>query len=92
MCSLDRVYHVTEKTLYDMSRHVALGMEYLTKARIIHGDIAARNVLVGENLLCKLADFGLANDVYRLVPAWLHFIAGCNNTGKCNAWNSIVCE
>jgi len=52
-----------------MASQVAKGMEYLTKSRIIHGDIAARNILVGEHLVCKLSDFGLANDVYRyLVP------------------------
>uniref|UniRef100_H2YM15 Protein kinase domain-containing protein n=1 Tax=Ciona savignyi TaxID=51511 RepID=H2YM15_CIOSA len=53
------------RTLWKMAHHVALGMEFLTKSRIIHGDIAARNILVGEDLVCKISDFGLANDVYR---------------------------
>ena len=64
-CLEDPVYHLTEKSLYQMARQVAEGMNYLTKSRIIHGDIAARNILVGENLTCKISDFGLANDVYR---------------------------
>ena len=61
----DSAYRVTLKTIYEMSLQVALGMEYLTKIRMIHGDLAARNVLVGEDRKCKISDFGLANDVYR---------------------------
>ncbi|PIK41354.1 putative tyrosine-protein kinase, partial [Apostichopus japonicus] len=32
--------------------------------RFYHGDLAARNVLVGEGLTIKIADFGLADDIY----------------------------
>ncbi|XP_040293290.1 tyrosine-protein kinase Srms [Bufo bufo] len=39
---------------------VADGMEYLEKKQVVHRDLATRNVLVGENLICKIADFGLA--------------------------------
>lgn len=35
-------------------------MAYLESKQLIHRDLAARNVLVGESLLCKVADFGLA--------------------------------
>jgi len=48
-----------------MARQVAQGMQFLTNSRIIHGDLAARNILVGDELVCKISDFGLANDVYR---------------------------
>uniref|UniRef100_H2YM16 Protein kinase domain-containing protein n=1 Tax=Ciona savignyi TaxID=51511 RepID=H2YM16_CIOSA len=58
-------FRFSSKSLWKMAHHVALGMEFLTKSRIIHGDIAARNILVGEDLVCKISDFGLANDVYR---------------------------
>jgi len=61
----DPAYHVTEKSLYRMARQVAQGMQFLTNSRIIHGDLAARNILVGDELVCKISDFGLANDVYR---------------------------
>uniref|UniRef100_H2Y4U1 Protein kinase domain-containing protein n=1 Tax=Ciona savignyi TaxID=51511 RepID=H2Y4U1_CIOSA len=64
-CDKDPAYHVTEKSLLQMAHQVATGMDYLTKSRIIHGDLAARNILVGEELTCKISDFGLANDVYR---------------------------
>ena len=35
-------------------------MEYLEEKCLIHGDLRAANVLVGENILVKVADFGLA--------------------------------
>ena len=54
--------------LIDMSVQVASGMAYLEEQNYIHGDLAARNILVGENMICKVADFGLARiideDIY----------------------------
>ena len=50
-----------------MAKQIAQGMAFLSKLKFIHGDLAARNVLVGEGLVCKISDFGLANDVYKYV-------------------------
>lgn len=46
--------------LIDMGSNVAAGMEYLERNNFIHRDLAARNILVGEGLVCKVADFGFA--------------------------------
>jgi len=54
--------------LIDMGAQVAAGMTYLEEKNYIHRNLAARNVLVGEYLICKVADFGLAcvinGDIY----------------------------
>ena len=38
--------------------------DHIARSRYIHGDLAARNVLVGEKLTVKISDFGLAEDIY----------------------------
>ena len=54
--------------LIDMGAQVASGMAYLEEYNYIHRDLAARNVLVGQYLICKVADFGSARvinkDIY----------------------------
>jgi serine/threonine protein kinase len=42
---------------------VAMGLRALHKLHIIHRDVAARNVLVGVHLTCKIADYGLSREV-----------------------------
>ena len=55
--------------LIDMGAQVAAGMAYLEEENYMHRDRAARTILVGENLICKVADFGLAHvideDIYK---------------------------
>nr|XP_045597984.1 tyrosine-protein kinase SRK2-like isoform X4 [Procambarus clarkii] len=46
-----------------VATQVAAGMAYLESLQLLHRDLAARNVLVGDSLLCKVADFGLARIV-----------------------------
>ena len=38
-------------------RQAAKGMAYLEGADIVHRDVAARNVFIGENLLTKIGNF-----------------------------------
>ncbi|XP_061792292.1 tyrosine-protein kinase Lyn isoform X1 [Nerophis lumbriciformis] len=51
---------LTLPRLIDFSAQVSEGMAYIEKKNYIHRDLRAANVLVSENLLCKIADFGLA--------------------------------
>ncbi|XP_032803444.1 tyrosine-protein kinase receptor Tie-1-like isoform X1 [Petromyzon marinus] len=44
-----------------IARGVAHGMAHLTRQRLVHGDVATRNILIGQSLAqCKVSDFGLA--------------------------------
>jgi serine/threonine protein kinase len=35
-------------------------MDYISARRVIHRDVAARNVLLDFSMVCKIADFGLS--------------------------------
>ena len=50
--------------MLDWSHGIARGLDYLTSASIMHGDLAARNVLIGENYVAKISDFGLSKMMY----------------------------
>lgn len=47
-------------TLIDMASQVADGMSFIEHKNYIHRDLRAANILVSQELICKVADFGLA--------------------------------
>merc|ERR1711902_265932 len=54
---------LTSRDLTQFAHHVARGMEYLSSKKVIRRDLAARNVLVTDQNVCKVADFGFSRDV-----------------------------
>ncbi|XP_037708354.1 vascular endothelial growth factor receptor 1 isoform X4 [Drosophila subpulchrella] len=56
---------VTTVDLISWAFQVARGMDYLSSKKVLHGDLAARNILLSENNIVKICDFGLARSMYR---------------------------
>lgn len=57
----------TTKAMLYVSQQVADGMAYLEANNVIHRDLAARNCLVDDELVIKIADFGMGrviDDMY----------------------------
>ena len=59
---------INSRCLIKWAYNIASGMQFLAEREIMHGDLAARNVLLSENLsqgrypVAKVADFGLAKN------------------------------
>jgi serine/threonine protein kinase len=47
------------REMLNIALQLAAGCDHLATRRLVHMDLAARNVLVGDNSLVKIADFGL---------------------------------
>ncbi|XP_055681384.1 platelet-derived growth factor receptor alpha-like isoform X2 [Lutzomyia longipalpis] len=57
--------NVTTSDLVCWGFQVARGMDYLASRNILHGDLAARNILLCDDNVVKICDFGLARSMYK---------------------------
>ncbi|KAI1301864.1 Tyrosine-protein kinase CSK [Halotydeus destructor] len=54
--------HVTKKDQINFATDTCAGMAYLESKHVVHRDLAARNVLIAEDAVAKVCDFGLARE------------------------------
>lgn len=54
---------ITTTDLLCWSFQIAHGMQYLTSQKVLHGDLAARNILLCDDNVVKICDFGLARSM-----------------------------
>ncbi|XP_072049429.1 uncharacterized protein [Amphiura filiformis] len=54
---------LTPNEIMTFAVQIARGMVYLASQKCVHRDLATRNILLGEGLVCKVSDFGLARDM-----------------------------
>ncbi|XP_055628523.1 tyrosine-protein kinase transmembrane receptor Ror2 isoform X2 [Toxorhynchites rutilus septentrionalis] len=50
--------------LLNISFQIASGMVYLSERKFVHRDLATRNCLIDDNMVVKIADFGLSHKIY----------------------------
>ena len=60
---------LSDATTVLFAYQIALGMAYIALKKMVHRDLASRNILVADNATgrgeqCKITDFGLARDTY----------------------------
>ncbi|XP_066251648.1 vascular endothelial growth factor receptor 1-like [Euwallacea similis] len=56
---------ISTRDLLAWSFQVTRGMDYLASRKVLHGDLAARNILLADNNVVKICDFGLAKTMYK---------------------------
>lgn len=57
----DASLNFSEKSVFLVAKQVAAGLDYLmSEHRLVHGDVAARNILIGPDLSARVSGLGVA--------------------------------
>ncbi|XP_033111642.1 uncharacterized protein LOC117112641 [Anneissia japonica] len=56
----NRIDQLSSAQLCIYAQQVCSGMQHIQRHKIIHRNLGARNILVGDNKVCKITDFGRA--------------------------------
>ena len=62
--NVDNALPPTLHQIYLWAAQIADGMAYLEAKKFVHRDLACRNCLLGEDMVVKIGDFGMARDIY----------------------------
>lgn len=83
-CRSNSLPYVSVKTtdLLCWSFQITRGMDYLASRKVLHGDLAARNILLCDGNVVKICDFGLARSMYKTGDYHIKTQVVC--TFKCN--------
>ncbi|XP_021962144.1 fibroblast growth factor receptor 1 isoform X1 [Folsomia candida] len=58
------------RDLVKWAMETASGMKYIADKKVIHGDLAARNILLTFDRRVKIGDFGMSNQVFHCKHRW----------------------
>jgi serine/threonine protein kinase len=64
-------YLLRTSDLIKWAYDVANGMEFLASKKIIHGDLAIRNLLLDADQNVKITDFGLSKQMYKYMNNYI---------------------
>ncbi|XP_044068688.1 tyrosine-protein kinase STYK1 isoform X2 [Siniperca chuatsi] len=66
----DPLLNFSERSVFVVAKQVAAGLDYLmSEHRLVHGDVAARNILIGPGLSARVSGLGVAFEGHRMDSA-----------------------